>query len=170
MAFSEAIPEYAAITDGSCTEAGVTQARLLTTSVKNGAANSYMDYEVAHSDCDGFALEFKNGAMKFDINAYVSKTSDIRYSINDGTLVHEGTLSVVNGEDLFGNKGSNKFYYSTQSVNFAGRTKKFTLRIFISGVTYSLNQSGIPTGDEKIDTFLRFGAASPVQRMINFIK
>ncbi len=170
MGFSEAVAEYSAITDGTCTEAGVTQAKILTSSVKNGQSNNYIDYEIAHSDCEGFALVLDKGSILFDVNAYVTQALSLDYSIDDGTNTYSGTMAPVKGKDMFGNVSSNYFYFSTQNVNFSSNTKKLKLRIFLKGQIFSKNSDGAAASEEKIETYLAFGTAAPVEKVVKFIK
>ena len=169
MAFSERVPEYSAITDGTCSQEGVTQATIKTSSVINGRVDSYFEYEVAHSDCDGFALVLEKADILFDIDGFVTGVTPIRYEIDDGITKYDGRLNTIAGKDLFGKTGSNLFHFATLNVNLNAETKKVTLRIFLDGQSFKKTDGSTPVGDELLNTYLRFGNAKPVMKVVKFV-
>ncbi|MGE0173162.1 MAG: hypothetical protein AB7T49_10265 [Oligoflexales bacterium] len=162
-----------------CNEAaGKTVAKLLTDYIKNDEPNQFVTYEISLTNCDGSPRTLTDESIYYDVNAFIREFGrDVRYRIldpsNNNELL-EGILVHETGKDLFGNTGDNRGYWRTEKVTLNGVTEKLHLVINMSNLTLkpsSDSASGSTTSDAYIiDSFLRFGEASPVKEPLKVLR
>lgn len=161
--------------NNGCNESGITQASIVTQSVKNGASSSFIQYEISVKDCNGVARLLTNKPILFDIDAKVDTgvPNSLTYKIVTNQSTVTGNLQIVQGSDLFGNTGSNFFYYKTDQNVLANDTTEFaTLYVYLNGqIMFPFGYSGnlhFAPPSFTTSTYVAFGAATPVTAPINF--
>lgn len=159
-----------------CTPDGVTQARLLTKSVKNDTPGEFVEYEISVSDCEGKAKTIRPDKVLFDTNSYTDAPMEaIRFEVRtvDGEDVAAGQMEAISGKDLFGQVSETHFHYRTdKSVEFRTPETSFIFRVETGNGRLTATENGKDPdkaeGDQLIETFLRFGEAKPVKKDVLF--
>ncbi len=158
-----------------CTDAGITQVRLLTVSAYNNAANQTLRYEVSLVDCDGKPKPIPQAPLLFDIDSQSMDITqrEVPYTIENSQkqVVTSGNTSVVSGSDLFGNQEASRFHWKADNLQIPATDYKF---YFVADVSNrNMTEFGVilpPTsGEVQFDTYLRIGDAQPVQQKIKWI-
>jgi hypothetical protein len=164
---------YAGESTQTCGADGVTNANLLTPSVKNGSPGNYLEYELSIADCSGKPRPLTAEKILFDIDATllgsgVNKPLSYQVASTDNTL--KGILQNIQGTDLFGRTGANFHHYATdQSINFATNATSMKLRIELAGLLMRTTTTKGTTAPNQVATYLRIGQASPVQQIASLI-
>ena len=157
----------------SCGADGVTNANLLTPSVKNGSPGNYLEYELSIADCSGNPRPLTAEKILFDIDATllgsgVNKPLSYQVTSTDNSL--KGILQNIQGTDLFGRTGANFHHYATdQSINFATKATSVKLRIELAGLLMRTTTTKGTTAPNQVATYLRIGQASPVQQIASLV-
>lgn len=158
-----------------CVGDGVTQAKLLTTSVAANMDAQYIDYELQLLDCAGQPKVLTNQPLKFDLDATIdSITSPLAYRLsvgdNDPHVVND-TLQAISGSDLFGKTGSRYAHWQTQSISYAAASTVIHLRLDVSNRTIKpIDNPSSTEASVIIPTYLQLGDATPVQQNITVIQ
>ena len=162
-----------------CPPAGLTQGRLLTTSVKNGAQGQVLEYHLSLASCDGKALPLKGKTVNFDFDAVIDAKNlgSLRYEIarqqSPSTILQQGTVAAVRGSDLFGKSGPNFFFYSTSALSYSGEDAEIIFRLHLApALIYPFNN---PDGRQVPDsfmlsTYLRIGVSKPLTTKVEVRK
>ncbi len=159
---------------GKCTDAGKTIAKLLTTTgITNGAANQLLEYELSMEDCEGVVTPITARVILFDLDAESDSPKALQYQVKsqDGSILSSGTLLAINGSDLFGVLGPDRFHHRTNSnIDVPSAHRKVRLTIDLSYAEHHpIGSGGIASGPQSlISTFLRFGDAAPVKMPVTF--
>jgi hypothetical protein len=164
------------VVPSKCTDAGKTIAKLLTTGgITNDAPNQFLEYELSMEDCEGVTTPITASVILFDLDAEIldgPKTLSYQVKSQDGALLSSGALQSINGSDLFGVIGPNRFHHRTNSnINVPVSHRKVRLTIDLS-FTNNQPMGSVMTGPVAravIQTYLRFGDASPVKMPVTFI-
>lgn len=159
---------------GKCTDAGKTIAKLITTSgITNGAPNQLLEYELSMEDCEGVVTPISARVILFDLDAESEAPKPLPYQVKsqDGLVLSSGTLLSINGSDLFGVLGPNRYHHRTNSnIDVPASHRKIRLIIDLSNTeNLPMGSAGIGAGPQYlISTFLRFGDAAPVKMPVTF--
>ena len=131
-----------------CTQAGTTQAKLLTPTITNADQQNALAYEIFVTDCSG-------------VRKSVDATTDARTS---------GRLIQVPNSDLFGKTGPGFFHFETdQPFSLATAASSVTLTIQMAGRSFRPLQAAT-TGDYgHMQTYLSFGDATPVATAVQIL-
>lgn len=148
-----------------CNGNGKTIIQLLTAQLVNNAPNQFMQYDLSYQDCNGQPAPIPSGQLWYDDAAYFSNGGQLLpYSVSssDGSLNASGNLSPVRGEDLFGNRGSRYFHFTTnQNIEVPPNVLSLRVTIDMSNIeihAYTTDMRN-PPALEKIETFLRIGSS-----------
>lgn len=163
----------ATVTPSPCVGDGLTQAKLLTTSIVAQAANQYLDYDVQLTDCNGNPKALSNAALRFDLDAMTDAgTVALPYELSVSTSASNkisDKLQPVPGSDLFGKKGPMYSYWQTQSISFVPESATIRLRIDVSNRMIvpinSISEKKL-TAPISVPTYLKLGEAAPVQQNV----
>ena len=128
----------------------------------NTPSDIYLEYELYSKDCLGNAIEANQILFDLDyrFTIYSGEEDLVSYSIIDeenGQMIGSGSLILIRGEDLFGNSGSNFFYYKTSGdFDFPTDWNKLKLIISWPGVVFER-----PTTEDSdpniLPSFIKFG-------------
>jgi len=159
---------------GKCTDAGTTVAKLLTTSgITNGASNQFLEYELSMEDCEGVVTPITARVILFDLDAESESPRPLPYQVKsqDGLMLSSGVLQTINGSDLFGVIGLNRFHHRTNNnIDVPSAHRKIKLSIDLSNTVHQPMGSGDTVSPQAlISTFLRFGDAAPVKMPVPFV-
>jgi hypothetical protein len=165
--------------EAACDEAnGKTDATLLTDKIQSNAADQFVKYEVALTNCDGSPKNMTDESIYFDLNAIIDQFGeDVEYRIlkpSDESEILAGTLVHKEGKDLFGQTGPQFGYWVTGQVTLKGATDKLLLVIDMSELGFrppsDAPKDSIKADSFVVDSFLRFGEASPVTEPLTIMK
>jgi len=159
-----------------CTADGITHAKLLTTSIRNNSTD-YIEYEIFVTDCEGKIKNVQADTILFDVNA--SSPPDANAPVlfevltNAKSPVTSGVMQTIVGSDLFGvTKPTYRHYKTDQIVEFSVPSSSFIFRVRPPNGRLLANQNmlnpAMRDADQSIETFLRFGNASPVTAVVLF--
>lgn len=163
------LPESNNGTVGDCKKDGVTKVKLLTSKIPNNTAQQWVEYEVRLEDCDGKSIPVKDRPILFDIDATISPMgNNIGYAISnlpgDKDFQNSGTLKFQSNKDLFGKVGPNYAFWMTDPITIDA-SSALHLTVKMGGFyIQSLSDPGLL--EFKVQSFLRFGDAVPVQQEI----
>ena len=163
----------ATMTPSPCVGDGLTQAKLLTTSIVGQAAAQYLDYDVQLTDCNGNPKALSNAVLSFDLNAvtdsgFAALPYELSVSTNASNKISD-KLQGIPGSDLFGKTGSNYAHWQTQSISFVPQSATIRLRIDVSNrliLPIGSSSSTKLTAPVSIPSYLKLGDAAPVQQNI----
>ncbi len=166
-----------------CTQDGKTAAELKTPTVKNGAANQSLTYEIQLLNCDDTKKDWLKAGVMFDLNGRIFNLtqvqSTIQYSIKvikptNITKTYAGKMVLIKGADLFGNVADNYYFLRTSDLlDYPKEVEVIEFKLSMSGVIVGSNEDG-PTASAPIsnfsslDTFLRIGNSQPIQKAVQF--
>lgn len=160
-----------------CSGDGVSQVKLLTTSIQAGAPNQFVDFEIQWTDCNGNPKAISNANLKFDINAYsdlytgpVVKPIPYTVSLSDGSsdAISDMFQGVI-GSDLFGSNNTTYCHWEAKPLTYVPKAATIRLRLDLSNHQFSAQAStaGAKTSVAfPMPMFLRLGDAAPVQQSI----
>lgn len=156
-------------TVGDCKKDGVTKVKLLTSTIPNNAPQQWVEYEVRLVDCDGKSIPVKDRPILFDIDATISPMgNNIAYEISnlpgEKSFQKSGTLKFQPNKDLFGKVGPNYAFWMTDPITIEDSNALHLTTKMGGFYIQSLTDPGLL--QFKIQSFLRFGDAVPVQQEI----
>ncbi len=168
-------PMDAVVIPEACDESGVTQADLLTKELPNYVPGNFAEYLIYLTDCNGKVQPLTSELMAFDVDATggaIGKGLALNFQITDDKAVKElahGTLAEIPGTDLFGHSGTIYFHYeSATPISVDAGAKSFRLRVGIPDACCAATGAADPAADQLIATYLRFGKAAPVKKVVKF--
>lgn len=157
-----------------CTDSGVTQVKLLTSSVKNNTANQTLRYEVSLLDCKGQPKPIPQAPLLFDIDSQTfeltAKATPYVIENSQGQTVTSGSMEKVDGSDLFGKQSETHYHWKADNLQIPGTDYKFFFIADVSNRIMTEFGSMFPptSGSVQFDTYLRIGDAAPVQQKITW--
>ena len=155
---------------------GKTQARLITNRVANGKPGNYLEFSLSLADCASQTRTFQATTVYFDLDAYTSlagRGRELPFKLTTDQETLSGTFREIQGEDLFGRTGAERYHYRTsREVQLQSSASKITLRIELLGMTVSGEpQRGLGNpraGIQTVPIYMRFGKAAPVKADLEF--
>jgi len=153
---------------------GATFANLLSPLVVLGTNTAEVVYEISITDCTGKVKNINAETISFDFDGEIGGLgigAVLQYRLVAEGVTHSGVLEARDGQDLFGNKGPDFYHFiTTQKVSTS--TKASAVRLAISLANKDVKPRGLApgasTGEFKLKTFLKFGAATPVTKEVTF--
>lgn len=147
-----------------------TKVKLLTLTVPNGRPGNKISYEISVVDCNGDFQPVSGKNILFDIDAEVDAAVENTYTARVGLESISGTLSTVEGVDLFGKTGPEYFHHRTdKTVSLKGTVTAVILTVDLHGQSF-LPIGGGDSGTFLVNTHLKFGDADPVTQPVMFIE
>ena len=146
----------------------LTKAKLLTTGISRIKTQQFIRYELSLVSCaDGSVLTLDKQAVLFDLNVTIDPLdSPILYKVYSPTtnaLLVDGVLTSVFGSDLFGRKGAYT-HWETATFSFNNKEPSIIVEFEIPNARLNSEVLNAPTSD----SFLKIGAADPVQQTIKW--
>ena len=156
-----------------CTQAGTTQAKLLTPTITNADQQNALAYEIFVTDCSGVRKSVDATTIKFDLDAIfynVPENQPLNYTVTSTDARTSGRLIQVPNSDLFGKTGPGFFHFETdQPFSLATAASSVTLTIQMAGRSFRPLQAAT-TGDYgHMQTYLSFGDATPVATAVQIL-
>ena len=148
---------------------GITQAKLLSKGISQIASKQSFRYELSAVNCkDGSVIPIANQTLYFDLNAESEiALGQVSYAVSDatqGTIISEGILELVAGNDLFGNTGRYN-HWKTASMNYTSALPKLVLEIRLEDITVK----PINPLAKSIDSYLKIGSSQAVMQPLSLL-
>ena len=157
----------------TCAAAGATQAELVSKTIANGTAGSFVEYRVFRTDCQGALMALGEGALSFDFDAHATAQEPaLPFTVTIGGATLRGQMNHLVGSDLFGHVGNTWGHYETDRRLELKDATSFRLRIELLGRAFREPATkGAPAGAPTplllaMPTYLRFADAVTIQRVV----
>ena len=156
-----------------CTQAGSTQAKLLTPTITNADQQNALAYEIFVTDCSGQRKSVDATTIKFDLDAifdHVAESQPLNYTVTSTDARTSGRLIQVPNSDLFGKTGPGFFHFETdQPFSLATAASSVTLTIQMAGRSFRPFKTATTGNYPQMQTYLSFGDATPVASAVQIL-
>jgi len=153
-----------------CGPQGITNARLLTTSLTANSPNQMVRFEMSLTDCNGQAVPISASNIQFDMDVEIppSENRPVYFAIEDDNgqfLVPLGqqALQSISGSDMFGNVGNFSHYQTSGSLNVNANSKRIFFSVDMSNHDFR-PRSGQPDGE--VEVYLKFADTTVTKQRI----
>lgn len=147
---------------------GVTQAKLLSQGFRTSLGNQTLSYELTVINCqNGQRESLSNQPIFFDLNGSITggfKTIRYRILTGEGKEISNQNLEIVEGSDLFGNKG-NFAHWTTKNFSYTSDLPKLILEIILEDIQILPREEDA----QVMASYLRVGEAKPVTQDLPII-
>lgn len=155
---------------------GKTNAILLSKQVANGQPGNFIEFSLSVSSCEDVKKTISGATVYFDLDAFTSLAGlgrKLPFTLKTKEENLEGVFDEIQGEDLFGKTGPERYHYRTdREIKLQTAAPSVTLRIELLGMRVQGDRTGgfsnSAGADLQIPIYMRFGKASPVKAEVIF--